>query len=249
MLALILANVRTPDEREGDLTAQIAANRVGRSRGCARSSRNTAASASTASCGRGAGLHRARSAAHDRADSGRRISRSKTARRRRLQRRAGHDSGAVAHRGRSAEVDFSGSRSADQRRRERELRHYAFGHALRVPLSRARRRALQRRHIPAGDGDRTARHDRERACGRRRSRAATSRHRSASPTSCSARSRGASGSHPRSESGTMNNVTLGGTDPRTGRPFAYYETIGGGMGGRPGLAGHQRRPYAHEQHA
>ena len=28
VLALILANVRTPDEREGDLTAQIAANRV-----------------------------------------------------------------------------------------------------------------------------------------------------------------------------------------------------------------------------
>ncbi len=28
MLALLLANVRTPDEREGDLTAQIAANRV-----------------------------------------------------------------------------------------------------------------------------------------------------------------------------------------------------------------------------
>ena len=31
----------------------------------------------------------------------------------------------------------------------------------------------------------------------------------------------------------MNNVTLGGTDPRTGKPFAYYETAGGGMGGRP----------------
>ncbi len=32
ILALILANVRTPDEREGDLTAQIAANRVGATR-------------------------------------------------------------------------------------------------------------------------------------------------------------------------------------------------------------------------
>jgi N-methylhydantoinase B len=28
----------------------------------------------------------------------------------------------------------------------------------------------------------------------------------------------------------MNNITIGGTDPRNGRPFAYYETIGGGMG-------------------
>jgi N-methylhydantoinase B/oxoprolinase/acetone carboxylase alpha subunit len=42
---------------------------------------------------------------------------------------------------------------------------------------------------------------------------------------------------PAASQGTMNNVTLGGTDPRTGRRFAYYETIGGGMGGRRGLAG------------
>jgi N-methylhydantoinase B/oxoprolinase/acetone carboxylase alpha subunit len=42
---------------------------------------------------------------------------------------------------------------------------------------------------------------------------------------------------PAASQGTMNNVTLGGIDPRTGRGFAYYETIGGGMGGRNGLAG------------
>ena len=45
---------------------------------------------------------------------------------------------------------------------------------------------------------------------------------------------------PAASSGTMNNVTLGGTDPRTGEPFAYYETIGGGMGagyGSDGLSG------------
>jgi N-methylhydantoinase B/oxoprolinase/acetone carboxylase alpha subunit len=42
---------------------------------------------------------------------------------------------------------------------------------------------------------------------------------------------------PAASQGTMNNVTLGGRDPRTGRPFAYYETIGGGMGARPGLDG------------
>ncbi len=35
----------------------------------------------------------------------------------------------------------------------------------------------------------------------------------------------------------MNNITFGGTDPRTGRRFAYYETLGGGMGARPGLDG------------
>jgi N-methylhydantoinase B/oxoprolinase/acetone carboxylase alpha subunit len=42
---------------------------------------------------------------------------------------------------------------------------------------------------------------------------------------------------PAASQGTMNNVTLGGTDPRTGQGFAYYETIGGGMGGRSGLPG------------
>jgi N-methylhydantoinase B/oxoprolinase/acetone carboxylase alpha subunit len=42
---------------------------------------------------------------------------------------------------------------------------------------------------------------------------------------------------PAASQGTMNNVTLGGVDPATGRRFAYYETIGGGMGGRKGLAG------------
>jgi N-methylhydantoinase B/oxoprolinase/acetone carboxylase alpha subunit len=35
----------------------------------------------------------------------------------------------------------------------------------------------------------------------------------------------------------MNNVTFGGKDPIAGAPFAYYETAGGGMGGRPGQAG------------
>jgi N-methylhydantoinase B len=38
---------------------------------------------------------------------------------------------------------------------------------------------------------------------------------------------------PAAASGTMNNLTIGGIDPATGRPFAYYETIAGGMGARP----------------
>ena len=38
---------------------------------------------------------------------------------------------------------------------------------------------------------------------------------------------------PAASSGTMNNLTIGGTDPRTGMPYAYYETIAGGMGARP----------------
>jgi N-methylhydantoinase B len=42
---------------------------------------------------------------------------------------------------------------------------------------------------------------------------------------------------PAAASGTMNNLTIGGMDLRTGEPFAYYETIAGGMGARPGKAG------------
>ena len=38
---------------------------------------------------------------------------------------------------------------------------------------------------------------------------------------------------PAASSGTMNNLTIGGIDPRSGEPFAYYETIAGGMGALP----------------
>jgi len=38
---------------------------------------------------------------------------------------------------------------------------------------------------------------------------------------------------PAASQGTMNNVTIGGYDPLIRAPFAYYETIGGGMGARP----------------
>jgi N-methylhydantoinase B len=42
---------------------------------------------------------------------------------------------------------------------------------------------------------------------------------------------------PAASQGTMNNITIGGIDPRNGRPFAYYETIGGGMGATRHRAG------------
>jgi N-methylhydantoinase B len=38
---------------------------------------------------------------------------------------------------------------------------------------------------------------------------------------------------PAASQGTMNNVTIGGWDEERGRPFAYYETIAGGTGGTP----------------
>ncbi|PKB65411.1 MAG: 5-oxoprolinase [SAR202 cluster bacterium Io17-Chloro-G2] len=47
---------------------------------------------------------------------------------------------------------------------------------------------------------------------------------------------------PASSQGTMNNVLVGGHDPVRDKPFVYYETIGGGMGARPekhGISGIQ----------
>jgi len=42
---------------------------------------------------------------------------------------------------------------------------------------------------------------------------------------------------PAASQGTMNNVTIGGYDREQNKPFAYYETIGGGMGARPTMDG------------
>jgi N-methylhydantoinase B len=38
---------------------------------------------------------------------------------------------------------------------------------------------------------------------------------------------------PAASQGTMNTIAVGGNDPRDGRPYSYIETIGGGQGGRP----------------
>jgi N-methylhydantoinase B len=42
---------------------------------------------------------------------------------------------------------------------------------------------------------------------------------------------------PAASSGTMNNVAIGGFDPERGRPFAYYETLAGGAGAGPSCDG------------
>jgi N-methylhydantoinase B len=42
---------------------------------------------------------------------------------------------------------------------------------------------------------------------------------------------------PAASAGTMSNLTIGGIDPRTGEPFTYYETAAGGMGARSGIDG------------
>jgi len=42
---------------------------------------------------------------------------------------------------------------------------------------------------------------------------------------------------PAASQGTMNNFTFGGIDPRTRAQVAYYETVSGGMGARPAMDG------------
>jgi N-methylhydantoinase B len=42
---------------------------------------------------------------------------------------------------------------------------------------------------------------------------------------------------PAASQGSMNNTLIGGWDEERGKPFTYYETIGGGMGARPGKPG------------
>jgi len=42
---------------------------------------------------------------------------------------------------------------------------------------------------------------------------------------------------PAASQGTMNNFTFGGVDPRTQKAVAYYETVSGGMGARPTMDG------------
>jgi N-methylhydantoinase B len=42
---------------------------------------------------------------------------------------------------------------------------------------------------------------------------------------------------PAASYGTMSNLTIGGWDTRSNAPFTYYETTAGGMGARPGMDG------------
>ena len=37
--------------------------------------------------------------------------------------------------------------------------------------------------------------------------------------------------------GTMNNIAVGGIDPKNGKPWTFYETVAGGFGGRKGMDG------------
>lgn len=236
VLALVLANVRTPDEREGDLTAQIAANRVGERR----------LREAVAKYGRRKVDHYA-AAAQDYTE---RVLRHTISRipdgeyrfedvldddgfdRRRIAIRA-----AVRVAGSSAEIDFTGSDPQTEGGVNANFAItlsaslYAFrclvsddvlynegiARPLRVIAPEGSIVNATRPAAVAGGNVETSQRITDVVLG--------------------ALALALPDVIPAASQGTMNNVTLGGVDPRTGRRFAYYETLGGGMGGRNGLPG------------
>jgi N-methylhydantoinase B/oxoprolinase/acetone carboxylase alpha subunit len=236
VIAMILANVRTPDEREGDITAQIAANRVGESRlreivakyGCARVALYSSAlqdhservlRATIASIPDGEYLF------EDRLDDDG-FGRTSIAIRARLR---------VA--GDAAEVDFTGS---DPQTSGGVNANYAialsavlYGFRCLVSEDVLYNAGIARPvTVIAPEGSIVnARRPAAVAAGN----VETSQR--ITDVILGALAQALPDRMPAASQGTMNNVTLGGRDPRTGQGYAYYETIGGGMGARPGLDG------------
>ena len=236
VMAMILANVRTPEEREGDITAQIASNRVGEAR-----LREIVAKY---------GLKRVELSSAALQDYSERILRATIARipdgeysfEDRLD-GDGFGSGELTIRltlrvsGDSAEADFSASdpQTAGGVNANFAMTLSATLYAFRclveddvlynAGIARPVRvvappgtivNAIRPAAVAGGNVETSQR---------------------ITDVILGALARALPGRIPAASQGTMNNVTLGGTDPRSGRPFAYYETIGGGMGARPGLDG------------
>jgi N-methylhydantoinase B/oxoprolinase/acetone carboxylase alpha subunit len=236
LMSFILANVRTPDEREGDLTAQIASNRVGESR--------------LLEITRKYGYKRVAHYAAATQDYAERVLRRTIADipdgEYRFEDFLDNDGFspepvwirvAIRISGDSAEVDFTGTDKQTGGGVNANLAItlsaslYAFRCLVKEDvlynsgISRAVRviappgtvvNALHPSAVAGGNVEASQR---------------------ITDVVLGALSRALPDVIPAASQGTMNNVTLGGTDPRTGRAFAYYETAGGGMGGRNGLPG------------
>lgn len=240
LLAMILANVRTPQEREGDLAAQIAANRVGEARvlrlveryGINAVEQYAAATQDYAERVLRATLAAVPDGRYEFAD-------------------ALEDDGfgngpiriacAVTIAGDGATVDFSGSDPQTTGGvnanlaitmsatlycfrcliEEDVLYNDGIGRAVRVIAPEGS--VVNARHPSAVAGGNVE-------CSQR-----------ITDVVLGALAKALPGRIPAASQGTMNNVTLGGTDtrpgPAQGAAFAYYETAGGGMGGRPGMRG------------
>lgn len=239
LLKMLLANVRTPREREGDLTAQIASCRLGGRRLAeivARYGRAEVARYSrflleySNEMMRSAlraipnGIYRAEDYLDDDGISAKPI---------RL-------AVAIRLRGETAEVDFSGSDSECQGSVNavaaiaESAVFYVFRCLLdeQVPATSGLMRSI-RVIAPAGTIV-NARPPRAVAGGN------VETAQRIVDTLLRAMARAVPMKIPAASSGTMNNFTFGGSDTRLGRdgePFAYYETIAGGMGARPGRDG------------
>ena len=236
IMALILANVRTPDEREGDITAQIAANRVAEARlrdfvakyGRARiEGYATALQDYTERVLRAtiAGIPDGEYGFEDALDDD------------------GFESGPLTIRvivrisGDSAEVDFTGS---DPQTNGGVNANFAI--TLSATLYAFRCLVKEDVLYNAGIGRPVHVIAPEGTIVNARRPAAVAGGNVETSQRITDVMLGALGKAlpdrlPAASQGTMNNVTLGGVDPRTGQRFAYYETIGGGMGGRNGLPG------------
>jgi N-methylhydantoinase B/oxoprolinase/acetone carboxylase alpha subunit len=239
ILGLVLANVRTPEEREGDLTAQLAANRIGQRR--------------LREITRKYGYVKIRDF------MGHLQNYSETIMRQAIRaipdgeyRFADSlDDDGVSHRpvkiqaairikGSSAEVDFAGS---DPQTRGSVNANYAITlsatmYVFRciipgdVPYNSGLLRPIR---LLAPEGT---------VVNARRPAAVAGGNVETSQritdVLLGALAKAIPGRIPAASSGTMNNITFGGCHPLTGRAFAYYETIGGGMGASPerdGLSG------------
>jgi N-methylhydantoinase B/oxoprolinase/acetone carboxylase alpha subunit len=236
VLALILANVRTPDEREGDLTAQIAANRVAERRLreiVAAHGRDAVAACAAALQDHTERVLRATVAAipdgeyafEDRLDDD------------------GFASEPIAIRvgitidGEAATVDFTGSdpQTTGGVNANLAITLSATLYAFRClvgddVLYNAGVARVVRVIAPEGSIVNAVRPSAVAGGNVEASQRITD-------VVLGALARALPGRMPAASQGTMNNVTLGGRHPDSGRPFAYYETIGGGMGARPGLDG------------
>nr|HEV7953343.1 hydantoinase B/oxoprolinase family protein [Candidatus Acidoferrales bacterium] len=233
ILKLFLINVRTPEEREGDLTAQIASCRIGERRLAeifAKYGRNeveeyaahlldySAAMMRAALSAIPRGTYRADDFLDDDGINDRPIKISAT----------------VRIRGTSAEVDFTGSDSqcAGSVNAVAAIAYSAVFYVFRcllneqVPATSGLMRPIA---VIAPEG--TIVNARPPAAVAGGNVEASQR---IVDTLLRAMAKALPSKIPAASQGTMNNFTLGGADPRRGgAPFAYYETIAGGMGARP----------------
>ncbi len=238
VMSLILANVRTPREREGDLTAQIAACRIGERRLLDLVSKY--GERDVTSYGRHLLDYSARMMAATLEAIPNGIFRAEdfldddgvTSGRQRI-------SVAIRIRGKSAEVDFSGSapQCSGSVNAVEAITWSAVFYVFRclldeqVPATSGLMRSIR---VIAPEGTIVNARPPAAVAG---GNVETSQR--IVDTLLLALSRAIPSRISAASQGTMNNLSFGGNDARRGseKPFAYYETIAGGTGGAPGSPG------------